>query len=60
MGRPCRLLFERADAIEREVAGRWCERVTQAVVVNIFSGRVCPKIFEKNSSEFFECIRLGM
>jgi len=52
------LLFERADAIEREVAaaGRRCERLTQAVMVNIFSGRACPKIFEKNSSEFFECV----
>jgi hypothetical protein len=55
------LLFERADAAECEVvaAGQWCERLTQVVMVNIFSGRLCPKIFEKNSSEFFECIRLG-
>jgi hypothetical protein len=30
--------------------------VDAGVVVNIFSGRVCPKIFEKNSSEFFECL----
>jgi type I restriction enzyme S subunit len=36
------LLFERADAIEREVAaaGRRCERLTQAVMVNAFSGRL--------------------
>ena len=35
------LLFERADAIEREVAaaGRRCERLTQAVMVKAFSGR---------------------
>lgn len=34
------LLFERADAIEREVAaaGRRCERLTQAVMVKAFSG----------------------
>ena len=35
-------LFERADAIEREVAaaGRRCERLTQAVMVKAFSGRL--------------------
>jgi type I restriction enzyme S subunit len=34
------LLFERADAIEREVAaaGRRCEQLTQAVMVKAFSG----------------------
>jgi type I restriction enzyme S subunit len=34
------LLFERADAVEREVAaaGRRCERLTQAVMVKAFSG----------------------
>jgi len=36
------LLFERADAIECEVAaaGRRCERLTQAVMVKAFSGRL--------------------
>ncbi|ACL16255.1 restriction endonuclease subunit S [Methanosphaerula palustris] len=36
------LLFERADAIEREVvaAGRRCERLTQAVMIKAFSGRL--------------------
>ena len=36
------LLFERADAIDREVAaaGRRCERLTQAVLARAFSGRL--------------------
>ena len=37
-----RLLFERADAIDQEVAaaGRRCERLTQAVLAQAFAGRL--------------------
>ncbi len=36
------LLFERADAIDREVAaaGRRCERMTQAVLGKAFAGKL--------------------
>jgi len=36
------MLFERADAIDREVveAGRRCERLTQAVLAKAFTGKL--------------------
>jgi type I restriction enzyme, S subunit len=42
------LLFERADAIEHEVAaaGRRCERLTQAVLGKAFRGEVVMEMLE--------------
>ena len=36
------MLFERADAIDREIAaaGRRCERMTQAVLAKAFAGKL--------------------
>ncbi len=41
------MLFERADAIDREVeaAGRRCERLTQAVLAKAFSGKLLDAVY---------------